>query len=160
MLHDAEICWGKVAEDVDVYFETESGIPLVFSREYETYRSLLEVDGKVLIKGRAQAQEEQNAKLICMEMHGFDEARKELWIQFPTKEAFEEQQQTLFSTIADMDGDDGIVVYISSIKAMKRMPANWNICVNEDSVGKISQIFGEQNVKVVEKNVEFQRKRY
>ena len=43
---------------------------------------------------------------------------------------------------------------------MKRMPANWNICVNEDSVGKISQIFGEQNVKVVEKNVEFQRKRY
>ena len=34
MLHDAEICWGKVAEDVDVYFETESGIPLVFSREY------------------------------------------------------------------------------------------------------------------------------
>ena len=59
-----------------------------------------------------------------------------------------------------MDGDDGIVVYISSIKAMKRMPANWNICVNEDSVGKISQIFGEQNVKVVEKNVEFQRKRY
>ena len=34
MLHDAEICWGKVAEDVDVYFETEKGIPLVFSREY------------------------------------------------------------------------------------------------------------------------------
>jgi len=34
VLHDAEICWGKVAEDVDVYFETESGIPLVFSREY------------------------------------------------------------------------------------------------------------------------------
>ena len=27
-----------------------------------------------------------------MEMHGFDEARKELWIQFPTKEAFEEQK--------------------------------------------------------------------
>ncbi len=133
---------------------------IVFSREYEAYRTLLEVDGKVLIKGRTQAQEEQNAKLICMEMHGFDEARKELWIQFPTKEAFEEQQQTLFSTIADMDGDDGIVVYISSIKAMKRMPANWNISVNEDSVGKISQIFGKQNVKVVEKNVEFQRKRY
>ena len=34
ILHDAEICWGNVAEDVDVYFETENGIPLVFSREY------------------------------------------------------------------------------------------------------------------------------
>lgn len=34
VLHDAEICWGDTAEDVDIYFETENGIPLVFSREY------------------------------------------------------------------------------------------------------------------------------
>ena len=55
---------------------------IVFAREYEKYRNLLEVDNKVLIKGRAQAEEEKNAKLICTEMHGFDEVRKELWIQF------------------------------------------------------------------------------
>ena len=51
---------------------------IVFAREYEKYRNLLEVDNKVLIKGRAQAEEEKNAKLICTEMHGFDEVRKEL----------------------------------------------------------------------------------
>ena len=133
---------------------------IVFAREYEKYRNLLEVDNKVLIKGRAQAEEEKNAKLICTEMHGFDEVRKELWIQFATKEEFEAKQQTLFDAIADMDGEDNIVVYISAIKAMKRMPANWNISINEDAMEKISQIFGRQNVKVVEKNVEFQRKRY
>lgn len=33
-LHDEEICWGRLADDVDVYFETEDGIPLVFVREY------------------------------------------------------------------------------------------------------------------------------
>ena len=33
-LHDAEICWGDVAPDVDVHFSAEDGIPLVFSREY------------------------------------------------------------------------------------------------------------------------------
>lgn len=38
---------------------------IVFAREYEKYRNLLEVDNKVLIKGRAQAEEEKNAKLIC-----------------------------------------------------------------------------------------------
>ena len=133
---------------------------IVFAREYEKYRNLLEVDNKVLIKGRAQAEEEKNAKLICTEMHGFDEVRKELWIQFATKEEFEAKQQTLFDAIADMDGEDNIVVYISAIKAMKRMPTNWNISINEDAMEKISQIFGRQNVKVVEKNVEFQRKRY
>ncbi|MCD8116536.1 MAG: toll/interleukin-1 receptor domain-containing protein [Oscillospiraceae bacterium] len=34
ILHDDEICWGKTAPDVDVYFETAEGQPLVFSREY------------------------------------------------------------------------------------------------------------------------------
>ena len=34
VLHDDEVCWGSVAPDVEVYFETEDGHPLVFSREY------------------------------------------------------------------------------------------------------------------------------
>ncbi len=34
VLHDDEICWGDVAPDVDVYFETEDGRALVFGREY------------------------------------------------------------------------------------------------------------------------------
>ena len=115
---------------------------------------------EIKVKKMMTEEEEKNAKLICTEMHGFDEVRKELWIQFATKEEFEAKQQTLFDAIADMDGEDNIVVYISAIKAMKRMPANWNISINEGAMEKISQIFGRQNVKVVEKNVEFQRKRY
>lgn len=34
VLHDAELCWGDLAYDVEVYFETPDGVPLVFSREY------------------------------------------------------------------------------------------------------------------------------
>ena len=34
ILHDAEICWGNIADDVDVFFKTEDDIPLVFAREY------------------------------------------------------------------------------------------------------------------------------
>ena len=34
VLHDAELCWGDLAYDVDVHFETPDGVPLVFSREY------------------------------------------------------------------------------------------------------------------------------
>lgn len=33
-LTDGEICWGELADDIDIYFETDEGIPLVFSREY------------------------------------------------------------------------------------------------------------------------------
>ena len=34
VLHDGEICWGELAPDVDVFFETDDGVPLVFAREY------------------------------------------------------------------------------------------------------------------------------
>lgn len=33
-LIDDELCWGELAPDVNVFFENEDGIPLVFSREY------------------------------------------------------------------------------------------------------------------------------
>lgn len=33
-LHDDEICWGEMSPDLDVYFKSEKGVPLVFSREY------------------------------------------------------------------------------------------------------------------------------
>ena len=33
-LHDAELCWGELAYDAEVYFRTPDGKPLVFSREY------------------------------------------------------------------------------------------------------------------------------
>ena len=133
---------------------------IVFPRDYEKYRNYIEQDAKVLIRGRAQVEEEKDAKLICSEIHGFDETKKEMWIQFPTKEEFEERQQELFDAISDMDGEDGVVIYIASPKAMKRLPANWNISVNVYSIQKLKEIFGEDNVKVVEKNVEFQGKRY
>lgn len=34
VLHDAEICWGNLAPDVNVLYEDEEGHPLVFAREY------------------------------------------------------------------------------------------------------------------------------
>ncbi len=33
-LSDGEICWGTLLDDAEVYFVSEEGIPLVFSREY------------------------------------------------------------------------------------------------------------------------------
>ena len=33
-LHDGELCWGQYGPDVEVFFETDEGIPLVFCREY------------------------------------------------------------------------------------------------------------------------------
>ncbi len=54
--------------------------------------------------------------------------------------------------------DDSVVIYISSIKAMKRLPNNYNICVNQEIVNNLTNFLGENNVKVVEKIIEKERK--
>ena len=51
----------------------------------------------------------------------------ELWLQFETKEAFAEKEKELYAMLHDSDGKDTVVIYISSVKAMKRLPENYSI---------------------------------
>lgn len=83
-----------------------------------------------------------------------DRPRKELWLQFATKEAYMEREEELFSMLRDSDGNDAVVIYISSPKAMKRLPENYSIRVDENIVNNLTNFLGKNNVKVVEKSIE------
>lgn len=133
---------------------------IVFPKDYDRYKDMLVEDEKVFVMGRASVEEEKDAKLICQEIHSFHEGRKEVWIQFADLKEWEASQTRLFDTISNMDGEDSVVIYIAAQKMMKRLPQNWSIGVNEDTKNVLKDIFGEQNVKVVQKNIEFGRKRY
>ena len=56
--------------------------------------------------------------------------------------------------LRDSDGKDGVVIYISSIKAMKRLPNSQSIRVNSEIVNNLTNFLGKKNVKVVEKSIE------
>lgn len=127
---------------------------VVFPRDYERNHALMEVDSKVFIRGRANVEEEKNGKVICEKVYSFDEAKRELWIQFADRADFEEKEQELYRMISDSDGNDGVIVYLSSEKAMKRLPASRNILINSELVNSLTKKFGENNVKVVEKAIE------
>ena len=127
---------------------------IVFPNSYEKYSSLLNEDEKVFITGRANVEEDKNGKIICEQITSFDSVKRELWLQFSTKEEFEAKEQELYGKLHDSDGRDSVVIYISSIKAMKRLPNNYNICVNQEIVNNLTNFLGENNVKVVEKIIE------
>lgn len=127
---------------------------IVFPNSYEKYSSLLNEDEKVFITGRANVEEDKNGKLICEQITSFDSVKRELWLQFSTKEEFEAKEQELYGRLHDSDGRDSVVIYISSIKAMKRLPNNYNICINQEIVNNLTNFLGENNVKVVEKSIE------
>ncbi len=127
---------------------------IVFPKDYERYHALLNQDEKVFVRGRASVEEEKDGKLICERIYSFADAKRELWLQFETAEQFKEQEQQIYAMLHDSDGDDGVVIYISSIKAMKRLGSSQNIRIGDDIVNSLTNFLGKNNVKVVEKSIE------
>ncbi|MBP3487369.1 MAG: DNA polymerase III subunit alpha [Roseburia sp.] len=79
---------------------------------------------------------------------------KELWLQFATKEAYMEKEKELLSMLRDSDGNDAVIIYISAIKAVKKLPPSQSIRIDEEIVNNLTNFLGKNNVKVVEKNIE------
>lgn len=127
---------------------------VVFPRDYEKSQNLMQEDTKVFICGRANVEEEKNGKVICEKVYSFDAVRRELWIQFKDKEQFEQKEEELYGMIADSDGNDAVIIYISAEKAMKRLPASRNVYIDLPLLNSLTNNFGENNVKVVEKPIE------
>ena len=127
---------------------------VVFPRDYEKNREYLEVDQKLFVKGRVSEEEEKASKLICEKIVPFERTKKELWIQFPDKAAYMEQEPIVFGYLADSEGDDEVVIYCRQERAVKRLPRNRNIRIDPQILGRLMNHFGEKRVKVVEKTIE------
>ncbi|MDY3917457.1 MAG: DNA polymerase III subunit alpha, partial [Candidatus Limivivens sp.] len=127
---------------------------VVFPRDYENNRALLEMDNKVFIQGRVSTEDDRPSKLICEKVWAFEEVPRELWIQFPTLESFQSRERELYDILRSSDGRDRVVIYLKEPKAVKRLAGNWDIRIDEKLVCEIGGKFGPENVKVVEKSIE------
>ena len=129
---------------------------VVFPRDYEKNVRLMEIDEKVFIKGRVSVEEERASKVICESMYSFEDVPRELWLQFETKESFLSCEQELYEDLKEADGKDGVVIYIKSPKAIKRLGASKSIRISQDLLVRLYEKYGKDNVKVVEKSIEKQ----
>jgi DNA polymerase-3 subunit alpha len=127
---------------------------IVFPKDYERYNRFLNDEEKIFVVGHATVEEEQDGKVICERIVPFDDTRKELWLQFPTKSDFSEKEQQVYEILRDSDGNDEVVIYISDVKAFKRLPRNRAVGTNSVLLARLTEFLGEKNVKVVEKGIE------
>ena len=127
---------------------------VVFPREYERYKENLEIDQKVFIRGRVSEEDEKASRLICEKLIPFDQTKKELWIQFPDKADFLENEQIVYGYLADFEGDDEVIIYCAEERIIKKLPRNRNIQINAQVLSRLKNHFGENRVKVVEKTIE------
>ncbi len=127
---------------------------IVFPRDYEKYKLQLNVDAKLYILGKVVVEEDKPAKLICQDVIPFSAVPREVWIQFCNKNNFVENEQNLYSLLGEFDGNDTVCIYLSQEKAVKKLPKSRNISINSDSLQKLYEKFGQENVKVTEKSIE------
>ncbi|WP_072918076.1 DNA polymerase III subunit alpha [Pseudobutyrivibrio xylanivorans] len=130
---------------------------LAFAKTYERVRPLLVEGNKVFIKGRVQNDGEREAILICEDVKSFDDCKREVWIQFADKAEYEASEATLADLIHAMDGNDSVVIYLKAEKAKKVMPPSWSLSATDDNIKALSGKFGADNVRVVDKKLEFAR---
>ncbi len=127
---------------------------IVFPRDYDKFQSYLNQDEKVFVVGHAQVEDEKDAQIICERIVPFADTGCEVWLQFETKEAYDEKEKALFDMLHDSDGRDEVVIYVKSMRAIKRLGMNRAICANAEIVNNLTNFLGENNVKLVEKNIE------
>ena len=127
---------------------------VVFPRDYEKNAAVMEVDSKVFIQGRVSAEDDKPSKLICEKITSFDQIPREIWIQFPSKEAYEKQVHHLYELLSQSDGNDQVVVFLRQERMMKKLPNARSVLINDALVELLSKEYGAENVKVVEKSIE------
>jgi len=131
---------------------------IVFPRDYTRYRSLLETDKKVFIKGRASVSEEEG-KLVCEHVVSFEDVPKELWLQFSSIEAFQMNFKKIEGELKKSEGDCPVIIYCRQENARKRLGEEYKVLLNDHLKQKLSDSIGSENVKVVYKTIEKRQKR-
>ena len=126
---------------------------VVFPRDYEKYKEVMNLDEKVYIRGRASVSEEEG-KMICEMIVPFNEVPKEIWIQFQNKEQFNETAPALYRIFGANKGNCPVVIYCKEERALNRLPRNLMISGSEELLYNLSEKYGKDNVKVVEKSIE------
>lgn len=127
---------------------------IVFPRDYEKYRAVMEEDRKVFIQGRVTVEEDKPAKVICSAVIPFDDMERELWIQCKTKSEYMEKEPALFALLGDYDGRDDVNIYLSGEHATKRLPNSRCTKICSELLVELYDMFGHDNVKVTEKSIE------
>ena len=127
---------------------------LVFPKDYEVNRDILEENAKLFIRGRVSLGDEPAGKLICERIIPFSQIPKELWIQFPDKDAYLAAERELLEILKPAEGNDQVIIYLRQEKAKKILPPGWRVQADRQLLAKLSELYGEKNVKVVEKTIE------
>ena len=121
---------------------------IVFPKVYLRCSQYLEIDNKVFIRGRVDAGDEENGKLIVDTVIPFTEVKRKLWIRFDSREEYDAIASELMDMIKEADGKDTVVLYIANPQMKKELPNNMTVD-GASLEAKLKEKLGDKNIKLV-----------
>ncbi len=117
----------------------------VFPRTYRQVFGSLLPEAKVLVSGRVQLTDGQDAKLLAETVLPFASVPRELWLQFADMEHFRKAGEAALALTRQHPGPHTVVIYLRKEKAVKRLEG----CdASRELREKLSRLLSEENVKL------------
>ena len=123
---------------------------IVFPRQFERNRALMEDGKKLFVTGEAQFEENAAGRVIANSITEFSMMPSELWIAFPDKETYVNQEQELISTLMSSRGNDKVCIALAKERQKKVLPVEYRVEITEGLLSKLREKYGEDFVKVID----------
>lgn len=124
---------------------------IVFPRDFEKYRELIEEGRKYIISGKASLEENDAAKLIAGKIIPFEEVPREVWLQFENKAELEKVEDELNKIFEGNKGNARVMLYCREERQVKRVNTVRGISYAEAVIDELKSKLGCDNVKIVVK---------
>ena len=124
---------------------------IVFPRDFEKYRELIEEGRKYIISGKASLEENDAAKLIAGKIIPFEELPREVWLQFENKAELERVEDELNKIFEGNKGNARVMLYCREERQVKQVNAIRGISYAEAVIDELKHKLGCDNVKIVVK---------
>lgn len=126
---------------------------VVFPNVYSTYEHLLELDNKLLIKGRLNISEDQASSVLCEEIVELERMEKKTrfqGVQISVDSLQDEKIRQMKEVLQEYRGDKPIVLY--SRQENKKYKANKSLWVQEskEAIEALCRIMGQTNVDIIQ----------
>ena len=124
---------------------------IVFPRDFEKYKDLIEEGRKYIIAGKASLEENDAAKLIAGKIIPFEEVPREVWLQFENKAELEKVEDELNKIFEGNKGNARVMLYCREERQVKRVNTVRGISYAEAVIDELKHKLGCDNVKIVVK---------
>lgn len=132
---------------------------VVFPKIYDKYASLLIEDKKILVQGKINVLEDQDAKVIVEQLQEFGDEESEeelvgegsLWLRFKNQSEFEKKYPILIQLLnGAKQGKHQVIYYVEEGRMKKSEELGYQL--TRRMLDAFIQILGEESVKIVEKS--------